>query len=171
MATSRDGRRATSDARWQVVAKRRGVDSSRLTTAVCWLRTDSRRLVALWHRGFIAKVNIKRKSHGCSSWALWAGSTNACENFTFKSQLYVHLSTYIPYMQTYLCTFICINTYLLGYLHDTTASTMSVVPTMRRRKATLGQLRQQISCYLQHSTYYIRTYICTFIHMTTTRML
>lgn len=67
-------------------------------------------------------------------------------------------------MQTYLCTFICINTYLLGYLHDTTASTMSVVPTMRRRKATLGQLRQQISCYLQHSTYYICTYICMYIH-------
>lgn len=75
-----------------------------------------------------------------------------------------HTHTYIPYMQTYLCTFICINTYLLGYLHDTTASTMSVVPTMRRRKATLGQLRQQISCYLQHSTYYICTYICMYIH-------
>lgn len=40
-------------------------------------------------------------------------------------------------------------TYLLGYLHDTTVTTMSVAPTMRWRKATLGQLRQQISCYLQ----------------------
>lgn len=53
------------------------------------------------------------------------------------------------------------NTYLLGYLHDTTVTTMSVVPTMRRRKATLGQLRQQISCYLQYSTYYIHMCIPT----------